>query len=72
MKRSTTALKNSKTCRNELVDNAALEESYGDADEHFGNETHSMRDGDNGGGDAAEVDGRGWRVQFLLLPAPSV
>lgn len=40
--------------RNELVDNAALEESYGDADEHFGNETDSMRDGDNGGSDAAD------------------
>ena len=40
--------------RNELVDNAALEESYGDGDEHFGNETDSMRDGDIGGSDAAD------------------
>ena len=42
--------------RNELVDNAALEESYGDADEHFGNETDSMRDGDNGSSDAADEE----------------
>lgn len=42
--------------RNELVDNAALEESYGDGDEHFGNETDSMRDGDNGGSDAADEE----------------
>ena len=42
--------------RNELVDNAALEESYGDADEHFGNETDSMRDGDNDGSDAADEE----------------
>ena len=63
--------------RNELGDNAALEESYGDGDEHFGNETDSMRDGDNGGSDAADENGDRERpatsaTRSATMPTPTM